>query len=115
MKGNEITWTSRNGEEIKATFTIDSRKSPKEIDLTFLSGPHKGETCLGIYQRGDHDPGLYQKGDLLDENNLWLCLADPGSNAARPKNLSYGWQEGRSLLSFYPIEPPVAQSSDSKP
>ena len=41
-------------------------KSPKQFDLTFLSGPHKGETCPGIYQRGDLDPGLYQRGDLLE-------------------------------------------------
>jgi uncharacterized protein (TIGR03067 family) len=115
VKGNEITWTSLAGEEIKASFTIDPLKSPKQIDFTFLSGRYKGETCPGIYQRGDLDPGIYQRGDLLDENILWLCMADPGSKTTRPKNFSYGWREGRSLMSLYPFEPPVTQTSaDSK-
>jgi uncharacterized protein (TIGR03067 family) len=91
VKGNEITWINKSGEEIKASFTIDPRKRPKQIDLTFLTGPDKGETCPGIYQRGD-----------FDENILWLCLADPGSKGARPKEFAYQWGEGRSLLSLYP-------------
>lgn len=100
VKGNEIAWTSRSGEAIKASFTIDPRKRPKQIDLTFLSGPDKGETCPGIYQRGD-----------LDENILWLCMANPGSNTERPKEFSYEWGKGRSVLSLYPFEPSIAQSS----
>lgn len=91
INGNEITWTSPSGEEIVASFTIDFSKSPKQIDLSFLSGPHKGKTCPGIYQRDD-----------LDENILWVCIADPGSKSVRPKEFSYQWGEGRSLLSFYP-------------
>ncbi|MDB5345045.1 MAG: TonB domain/peptidase domain protein [Schlesneria sp.] len=93
ITGNEISWTSRSGQEIKASFTIDSRQRPKQIDLTFLSGPDKGKTCPGIYQRGD-----------LDENILWICLADPDSTKVRPKEFSYGWNEGRSLLSLYPFK-----------
>ncbi len=94
VKGNEITWTSPTGQEIKASFTIDPMKRPNQIDLTFQSGPNKGETCPGIYLRGD-----------LDENILWLCIADPGSKANRPKNFSYRFGEGRSLISLYPFEP----------
>ena len=48
VKGNEMTWTNPNGQEIKASFTIDSQQRPKQIDLTFLSGPDKGETCSGL-------------------------------------------------------------------
>jgi uncharacterized protein (TIGR03067 family) len=94
VRGNEITWTSPSGREIKATFTIDPSKSPKHIDLKFLSGPDKEEVCPGLYQRGD-----------VDENILWICIADPGSNAARPKNFSYKRGEGRSFLSLYPYGP----------
>jgi uncharacterized protein (TIGR03067 family) len=92
VQGNEISWTAPSGREIKASFTIDPSKSPKHIDLKFLSGPDRGEVCPGLYRRGD-----------LDENILWICIADPGSNAARPKNFSYKREEGRSLLSLYPF------------
>ncbi|MBI1313696.1 TIGR03067 domain-containing protein [bacterium] len=117
VKQNEITWTSPSGQEIKASFTIDPQQRPKQIDLTFLSGPDKGVTCPGIYQRDD-----------LDENILWLCLADPGADKVRPQEFSYAWGKGRSLLSFYPFNPPVpdttggssqppvpAQSEDTNP
>jgi uncharacterized protein (TIGR03067 family) len=114
VKGNEITWTSRTGEETKASFKLDAMKSPKQFDLTFLNGPHKDQTCPGIYQRGDHDPGIYQRGDLLDENSLWLCIADPGSGTERPKDFSYERGKGRSLMSFYAFDASVAQTSDSK-
>ncbi len=100
VKGHEITWTSPAGNEIKASFTIDPDQAPKQIDLTFQSGPYKGETCPGIYQRGD-----------LDENVLWICLADPGRNTRRPKEFSYQWGEGRSVMSFYPFESSVTPSS----
>jgi uncharacterized protein (TIGR03067 family) len=102
IAGNEISWTSRAGEEIKASFTIDSRQHPKQMNLTFLSGPDKGQTCPGIYQRGD-----------LDENILWICIADPSSKKVRPKEFSYAWGEGRSVLSLYPFEPSTAAPVDA--
>lgn len=98
VKQNEITWTSPSGEEIKVSFTIDPFQVPKQIDLTFLSGPHKGETCPGIYQRDDLDPNI-----------LWICVSDPDSRKGRPNEFGYKWGEGRSLLSFYPF-----QSSDDR-
>ncbi len=100
VDGKEITWTSPAGQEIKASFTTNPEMRPKQIDLTFLSGPNKGETCLGIYHRGD-----------LDENMLWLCMADPGSKTARPKNFSYQFGEGRSVLSLYPFEPTARRAA----
>jgi uncharacterized protein (TIGR03067 family) len=102
VKGNEITWTSSDGEVIRTSFTVDPTKRPKQIDLTFLSGTHKGETCSGIYHRGD-----------LDENILWVCIADPGSKTARPTTFSYQFGEGRSLLSLYPFESSTATPSDA--
>ena len=99
VKQNEIAWTSPSGQEIKASFTIDPNQIPKQIDLKFLSGPHQGETCPGIYQRDD-----------LDENILWLCMADPGSRKVRPKEFSYKWGEGRSLLSLYAFDPAAKAS-----
>lgn len=92
IRKNEITWTSPSGQEIKGSFTIDPYQTPKQITLTFLSGPHQGETCSGIYQRDD-----------LNEKILWLCMSNPGSNKGRPKEFSYQWGEGRSLLSLYPM------------
>lgn len=94
VKQTEVAWTSPSGQDIKASFTIDPNQMPKQIDLKFLSGPHQGETCPGIYQRDD-----------LDENILWLCMADPGSKKVRPKEFSYQWGEGRSLLSLYRFDP----------
>ncbi|MDB5390138.1 MAG: blaR1 2 [Planctomycetaceae bacterium] len=102
VKGNEITWTSPAGQEIKAAFTTNPELRPKQIDLTFLSGPNRGETCPGIYHRGD-----------LDENILWLCMADPGKNTARPKNFSYQFGEGRSVLSLYLFESSTVAPADA--
>lgn len=88
MRGNEITSISPAGQEIKASFRIESSKSPKQIDITFLNGPHKGETCPGLFQRND-----------VDEHVPWLCMVDPGSRTARPTNFSYEREQGRSLIS----------------
>jgi uncharacterized protein (TIGR03067 family) len=93
VKQNEIKWTSPSGQEIKVSFTIDPFKMPKEIDLTFLNGPHTGETCPGIYQRDD-----------LDQKIIWVCVADPGSKKVRPKEFSYKWGAGCSLLSLFPFQ-----------
>jgi uncharacterized protein (TIGR03067 family) len=92
VRGNEIAWSAPSGREIKASFMIDSSKSPRQIDLKFLTGPNKGELCRGIFQRGD-----------LDENILWICIADPESTGDRPTTVSYKRDAGRSFLSLYPF------------
>jgi RNA polymerase sigma factor (sigma-70 family) len=93
IQGNEITWTDLDGREVKASFTIDADTVPRQIDLTFLSGPHKGEKCPGLYERsGQGGTGLR------------LCLADPGSKSGRPKDISYATDEGRSLIVLSPFE-----------
>ncbi|MBI1315218.1 TIGR03067 domain-containing protein [bacterium] len=102
VKGNEITWTSPQGEEVKLSFTIDPSKAPKHIDVTFLSGPHKGQSCAGIYERG----GV---GGVV----LWLCLTDPGSKAPRPTRVSYATQEGRTMIGLIRVDPPREPAEES--
>ncbi|MCA9226443.1 MAG: TIGR03067 domain-containing protein, partial [Planctomycetales bacterium] len=87
VNGNEIKWTRSNGEIWKLTFTVDPTKSPNEIDLTFLDGPHKGEKCLGMYERRGVGGKL-----------LWFCLTDPGSQAPRPTKVSHSYKEGRTMI-----------------
>ncbi len=93
VKGNEIQWLAPEGEEIKLTFTLDPTKAPKQIDATFLNGPHKGKKCTGIYERG----GL--KGVIL-----WLCLNDPGTVAPRPTRVSYSSREGRTMIGLDKVD-----------
>jgi uncharacterized protein (TIGR03067 family) len=91
VKGNEITWTSPDGEEIKVSFTIDPNKVPRQIDFTFLSGPNKGEKCAGVYE-------------LKDNKGLNLCMVDPGSKADRPKDFSYSTNSGQSAIMLAPFK-----------
>jgi uncharacterized protein (TIGR03067 family) len=91
VKGDRITWTSPDGREVKATFTIDPNKVPRHIDMTFLSGPSKGEKCVGVYEWGG-----------ADGKQLRLCMVDPGSKAVRPKDISYETNGGRSLILLAP-------------
>lgn len=86
IKGNEIAWTSADGERIRGSFTIDPMKVPNEIDMTFLNGPHKGQECRGIYQHG------------IGGAVLSFCVADPGAGVPRPKDISYGTLEGRTMI-----------------
>ncbi|MDA1049938.1 MAG: TIGR03067 domain-containing protein [Planctomycetota bacterium] len=104
VKGNEITWISPAGEEVKLSFTIDPTKAPKHIDVTFLSGPHKGQKCMGMYERG----GV---GGVV----LWLCLVDPSSKAPRPTKVSYETNEGRTMIGLIRIEPPKNRADNPAP
>jgi uncharacterized protein (TIGR03067 family) len=98
IKGNEIRWTSPDSQEIKASFTIDPNKVPRQIDMTFLSGPNKGDKCQGVYER----TGV---GDKV----LHLCMVDPGSKATRPKDISYDGFQGRSIIVLEPFLTPAQQ------
>jgi uncharacterized protein (TIGR03067 family) len=53
------THTVQVGEMIiKGTHKLDATKKPKQIDLTYESGPNKGKTLLGIYElEGDESEG----------------------------------------------------------
>ncbi|MFO0879793.1 MAG: sigma-70 family RNA polymerase sigma factor [Gemmataceae bacterium] len=94
--GNEITWTAPSGEEVKLSFAVDPAKHPKEIDVTFLTGPHKGLRCPGVYE-------------WVEGGGLWLCLADPGARAGRPKEVSYATNEGRSWIVLLPRVTPTGR------
>jgi uncharacterized protein (TIGR03067 family) len=59
IKGKEFTMKEKIA-TYKGTFSIDSSKSPKTIDIKFTEGPEKGNTSLGIYE--------------LDGDDLKLCL-----------------------------------------
>jgi uncharacterized protein (TIGR03067 family) len=49
VEGNTITGFA-HGSTGKMRFTLNSKKSPKEIDLTALDGNLKGTTRIGIYE-----------------------------------------------------------------
>jgi uncharacterized protein (TIGR03067 family) len=85
VKGNEITWISLDGNEVKGSFTIDPNKVPSQIDFTFHHGPNKGQRCRGVYE-------------WVGDSELWLCLVDPGATADRPKYLSYATNAGLSFI-----------------
>lgn len=84
IKGKELSWIGSDGHPIRMSFTINPTKLPGEIDATFLSGSHKGEKCRGIYERRG--------------STLLLCLNDPGSQAPRPKTVSYETLKGRTMI-----------------
>ena len=84
-----MSWTGVSTGDVKVSFTVDPTKSPKEIDFTFLDGPHKGEKCRGVYK--------------LKGGSLWVCLEDPGSKAGRPTDFMTGTAKGRSLLILDPV------------
>lgn len=84
MKVNEIIWTSPDNKEVKASFTIDPSKVPPHIDITFLSGPNKGEKCPGIYE--------------WVGNELELCFLDPGRKGDRPKFMRYATNAGNTWV-----------------
>ncbi len=95
IQGNEMSWTGPDSKQIKMSFTIDPTKLPSEIDATFLSGPHKGEKCLGIYERRG--------------STLLLCLADPGPQVPRPKNVAYETLAGKTMI----VLTPTAHADDA--
>jgi uncharacterized protein (TIGR03067 family) len=70
IKGDEILWR-RQEQEWKLKIDADPGKYPKEIDLTYLSGPFKDKKCQGMYEWGGHD-----------RESLLISIQDPGSNRA---------------------------------
>ena len=100
IAGNQITWVGRDGHRVDVTFTIDPFKAPKQIDFTFVNGPHDGKKSIGIYEPQNDN-----------ENDLWLCMTDPGSDAPRPTDISAGSFKKQSMISIdkvTPLAPPSA-------
>ena len=50
IKGNQYTLNAGTGESVQGIQTVDTTKSPKNIDATDGSGRNKGKTILGIYE-----------------------------------------------------------------
>ncbi|HEV3445357.1 MAG TPA: TIGR03067 domain-containing protein [Gemmataceae bacterium] len=67
-----ITALARKPKDVdyKMSFKLDPGKTPKEIDITYLDGPEKGETGKGIY--------------TLEGRRLQAFFAEKGSTS-RPK------------------------------
>ncbi len=72
IKGTKFT-TIAMGAEYAGTAVYDESKSPKQFDLTFTEGPHKGEKSLGIYE--------------LDGDEWKICLGMAGFKQ-RPKEFA---------------------------
>src|SRR5262249_45404196 len=49
LKGNHFTYTE-SGNTSKGTYTIDTSRKPKTIDVACTEGPEKGTTMQGIYE-----------------------------------------------------------------
>lgn len=99
---NVISWTGVDGEVVKMSFTIDPHQVPRQIDFTFLSGPHKGQTCQGVYQD-------------LGTSESWICLADPGSKAERPKDIHFNSTEPYTWISLEPVKPKTDKKEGAAP
>ena len=67
MNGDRFNTLSPEGNYL-GEFAIDVQKSPMEIDIHFIEGPHAGEYCYGIFE--------------LDHDKLTFCLGLVG--ASRP-------------------------------
>jgi uncharacterized protein (TIGR03067 family) len=50
IKGNQYTLNAGTGESVQGIQTVDTTKSPKNIDAPDGSGRNKGKTILGIYE-----------------------------------------------------------------
>jgi uncharacterized protein (TIGR03067 family) len=96
IKEGEMTIWGRdrmdNDTKDKAKIKIDPGKSPKQIDLTVVDGPRKGQVLVGIY--------TVEKGKLL------ICVnADGSDRTERPQQFSTRPGSGEWLLTFEPSKP----------
>jgi uncharacterized protein (TIGR03067 family) len=103
IKGNEVTWTGMKVPDVKLSFTIDPSKSPRQIDMTFLDGPHKGKKLLGMYE-------FYYA-----EDGCHICFADPDAKVDRPTENSYSTNEGRTMVSIEKVPPEKPAAAPAPP
>lgn len=93
IRGKEITMEAPNAkaENSRATFTIDSGKSPKEIDVTASGGSANGKTMQGIYE--------------LKDNRLKISLRDFAS-ASEGRPTAFEGGKGLALIVLERVENP---------
>ncbi len=93
IDGNRFT-TIAMGATYEGTFSVDSSKTPRTVDLNFSSGPEKGNTSRGIYEL---------------EGDTWkLCLTI--SNTERPAKFATSPDSGHALEILVRDEGKVATS-----
>jgi uncharacterized protein (TIGR03067 family) len=81
IQGNEVTVTFGGTLFLKATFTLDSTKTPHAIDYTITAGADKGKKQYGIYE--------------ADANTFRTCFAAPGKD--RPTQFTTKAGDGQTL------------------
>jgi RNA polymerase sigma factor (sigma-70 family) len=84
LDGNKGTcrWRDQLGVDVEFTFKLDPKIRPKNLELNFVAGVYKGETCLGIYE---------WTGDTLR-----VCFAKPEA----PRPTAFDSKGGNQLLVF---------------
>jgi uncharacterized protein (TIGR03067 family) len=70
------------------TFRIDATKDPRQLDITFGTGPDKGQTVLGIY--------------CFEGKRVRVCLGPPGKS--RPTKFEAPAGSGLVLEVLEPIK-----------
>ena len=80
-KGNETTTFFGPQVFMRARFTVDRTKEPKEIDYVLTLGPSAGKTQYGIYE--------------LEGKTLKLCFSAPGQE--RPSDFTTTQGDGRTV------------------
>ncbi|MBZ5626482.1 MAG: TIGR03067 domain-containing protein [Acidobacteriia bacterium] len=83
-RGNQTTVQFGPQVFMKATFTLDPSKSPREIDLVHTQGMHKGKTQLGIYE--------------CDGEKLRFCSSTPGQ--PRPVDFEARKGDGKTVAEW---------------
>ncbi len=84
IQGQTIKWVRWGKGIVNLSFTVDPRKTPNEIDFTFLDGPDKGEKCQGIYE--------------FERDGIWVCMTEPGAKVGRPTRMALSGGSKTALL-----------------
>jgi uncharacterized protein (TIGR03067 family) len=86
FRGGEVTLTRPDGVAVKRSFTVDPSKTPKELNVTWVS---RGETVTV--------PCIYK----LDEGQLMICMPSPLMKPSqRPKKFEAVAGDGLELLTL---------------
>ena len=92
FKGNELQGTDPGEKPSdKASFKLDSSKSPKQIDLVVLEGAQKGKTIEGIYK--------------FEKVRLIVCLRGPeAAEKGRPQEFKTEADSGLGMITLERIK-----------